>query len=226
MTDKRQNPGIYVDPPVPEFRHELVGDGSIHQRYKYVQLTDPMNCGSLSGCEIAATEVEGTSTSWSVTTSLEKWIGLGVSYEIAQYAESGQVGNCAGLEYEKICTLYRFAHTAYEVNTWMQARGEILDFKRQWIASPNGNSKGNGYMCGKGNQCMSKGHYFWANFPSVVHGGPQKFPFDPKTETFNAFPLEDNEKYGGSDAENMGAGGRRPAMQKDEFPPLRKGEPS
>ncbi|PGH12037.1 hypothetical protein AJ79_04546 [Helicocarpus griseus UAMH5409] len=186
----------------------LVGDGEPHQRYKYVQMTYPKNCADNVGCEIAATEVEGVSTAFSVSASVGGWFGA--EFQVSKYAESGEVANCQGEPYDKICVLWRFAHTAYTVQKWSEgcAMKNIPDRTTDpyMIASPNANGRGSGYVCGKNEQCMSKGHYFWANFPGVVEGGPQEFPYSTKVEDINAKPMTQNEDFG-TDAWGRGAGG-------------------
>ncbi|KAI5365104.1 hypothetical protein Slin14017_G049940 [Septoria linicola] len=165
--------GIQGNNP-PTFRQELVGDGSPHQNYQYKQLTDPLDCDPERGCEIAATEVEGTSFGWSAGASVDGWISGG--FEVSEYTESGQVANCYGEAGDTICVWWRAGYTSYTVQTIRRCQASDQPSGEPfYMLSPNSGGVGGSFICAKNEKCGEKGFEFW-NDNGRPQGGPQKFP--------------------------------------------------
>jgi hypothetical protein len=140
----------------------------VHQNYQYKQLTDPLDCNDNTGCEIAATEVEGTTFSYSAGASVNGWISGG--FEVGEYVESGQVANCQGGTGETICVWWRAGYTSYQVQTWRSCFAQGADMAVSdpfYMLSPNTNGLGSSYICAKGDQCRTKGFEFWNDSKSL-----------------------------------------------------------
>ncbi|KAK3055385.1 hypothetical protein LTR09_003939 [Extremus antarcticus] len=164
----------------PDWEIVLAGDGN---NYKYMQLTDNNDCNGNVGCEIAETEVEGRSFSWSVGVSIDGWINGG--FEVSEYEETGQVSNCQGEPQDVICVYWRAAYTDYTVDAH-----DLCGVEPEYqtvIQSPNSNGVGSTYLCGRNAQCQNRGFEFWNTRYALAYGGPpdgapvggpQRYPFE------------------------------------------------
>ncbi|KAF5671268.1 hypothetical protein FHETE_4238 [Fusarium heterosporum] len=146
-----------------------------HQLYYFEQMT----CGKNGGCEISKSETEGQSVSLSASVSGDGWISAG--FEVSEYTESGEVQTCYGEAGDTICVFWRTANTMYGVSRQAmkccQNDGAPYDTT---ITSPNKDNLGSSAICGRNEQCHSKGHSYWNNMERsnggvTVSGGPQEW---------------------------------------------------
>ncbi|CAF3453605.1 unnamed protein product [Fusarium graminearum] len=152
-----------------------------HQTYFYQQMTNNHQCGKNGGCEISKSEVEGQSVSLSASISGDGWISAG--FEVSEYQESGEAQTCYGEPGDTICVWWRTANTMYTVDVqYYKCCQKSGGLTPQVITSPNSNNQGSSAICGRNEQCHTKGHSYWNNMERsnggvTVSGGPQEWKF-------------------------------------------------
>ncbi|KAH7127871.1 hypothetical protein B0J13DRAFT_453966 [Dactylonectria estremocensis] len=150
-----------------------------HQLYFFQQMTSNHQCGT-EGCEISKSDVQGQTVSVHADVSAGGWISAG--FEVSQYEESGEVQTCYGEAGDTICVFWRTANTIYTANIQSNVCCRAGDKSPIVITSPNKNEVGSGSICGRNEQCHTKGHSYWNNMERqnggvTVAGGPQEWPF-------------------------------------------------
>ncbi|PNP78674.1 hypothetical protein FNYG_08020 [Fusarium nygamai] len=143
-------------------RLELIGDGNPRQHYYHIQISETIDCGHSSGCNVGKTDSDSYSIQASYGFGRDKfWSNMGFS--VSRSWSTGNSYTCNGLQNETACIWYNVAHTTYTVKAFTtppggyknQEKMEIYD-----ISSPNKDNKGGKYYCIVGN-CTFKGDAWW-----------------------------------------------------------------
>ncbi|KAK2616693.1 hypothetical protein QQS21_000305 [Conoideocrella luteorostrata] len=170
----------FVVPVQVKYTNVRVGDGNPHQNYLYTQVTDYTECND-GDCSTGHEESNSHTIKYSATFGYGEWISAG--FEVSEAQSTGQVNTCHAKKGDRVCVWWRTAHTAYTVQTYRHnaafspTKGNKIG-QPTVIKSPNKNHVGSGYICGRGDQCDTKGEEKWGNI--TPFGGPQPFPKNAK----------------------------------------------